>query len=61
VQEKAFLTNLVLGEGGGRFEAYYSLALLPSVELTLDLQRADGLLQTYDDALILGARLRVNF
>jgi len=44
-----------------RFEAYYTIALLPSVELMFDLQCADSLRSKYDPALLLGMRLRVAF
>ncbi len=43
------------------FEAYYNIAFTPATELTLDVQVVDGVNPTVDTAVILGARLRLNF
>lgn len=61
IHEQAFVTGNVLDDTGSRFEAYYSLAITPAVELSLHAQHADSILASVDAATILGCRLRVQF
>jgi len=61
VRDEPFVTGLLLDSATQRFEAYYDLALLPSVSLTLDAQWADSLLAGVDPATLLGLRLRMQF
>lgn len=61
LRENRFTAFPLIDTSGRRVEAYYSFALTPAVELTLDLQLADSLLETADPATIVGFRLRTAF
>lgn len=50
-----------VGESGQGFEAYYQLALTPAAQLTFDIQTIDSFQPNTDAAVILGARLMLNF
>jgi porin len=56
-----FTSAAPIDESAHRFEAYYSFALTPALELTLDYQVADPLLSAPDTAHIVGLRLRTAF
>jgi porin len=59
--ELPLVTTLLVNDHANRFEAYYSVAITPAAELTLDLQLADSLLARDETATVLGMRLRLEF
>lgn len=59
LQSAPFITDVLLNEQARRLEAYYSFALVPSVELALNLQWVDAINARIDPAFLLGGRLRV--
>jgi porin len=61
IREAPFVTARVIDSTGGRFEAFYDIAITPAAELTLDVQHADPIVKGNDPALILGLRLRLRF
>ncbi len=61
IDDLRILSGRVIEESASRWEAYYSVALTPAVELAADLQYADTLLVGVDSAWIVGLRLRINF
>jgi len=61
LREARFVTGNIIDTTGSRFEAYYNLAITPAAELTFDVQVADSILSSVDPAVILGARLRLQF
>jgi len=61
VRDEPIVTGLLLDSATSRFEAYYSMALTPAVELTVDLQWADSIFAGVDPATLLGLRLRMQF
>ncbi len=61
VHDAPFVTSLVLEDSARRAEAYYTIALAPGAELTVDLQYADSIRADLDPATLLGFRLRLQF
>jgi porin len=61
IQETRLGGILGLGEHTQGFEAFYNLAITPAASLTFDVQVADSVQQSVDNALIVGARLGLRF
>ena len=61
VQTAPFATGTLLDMAAQRAELYYTFQFGAATELTLDLQWADSLLGTVDEATVLGFRLRTQF
>lgn len=59
IKTAPFVTGRVLENSSARFEAYYTLSLMRSVELTFDAQLADSIRERQDPAWLVGGRLRL--
>ena len=61
VQAAPLATGTLLDTAAQRAELYYTFQFGAATELTLDLQWADSLLGTVDEATVLGFRVRTQF
>jgi porin len=59
IKAAPFVTGRVLEDSSARFETYYTLSLMRSVELTFDAQWADSILASQDPSWLVGGRLRL--
>jgi len=61
LRDNLLTDSFLVNEAGHRWEAYYTFALTPAAELTLNAQLLDPLFEPVDPATAFGLRLRCSF
>jgi porin len=61
VQTRRLTSLLGIQDSYEGFEAFYNIAVTPAIGLTFDLQFIEAPRDTFDDAMVLGARLVIRF
>jgi len=61
LNDVVFLSGRLIDTGSNRVETYYTFAITPAVDLTLDAQWVDSVVTNRDPATILGVRMQVRF